>query len=69
VSGEKHKLRTLRKAGAFRYNQGLKEDSMEFDGEVYGDQNEGHKDTLEDVGHQSQVTGASRMPSLDNTAN
>ena len=36
VSGEKHKMSTRRKAGAFRYHQGLKEDSMEFDGEVEG---------------------------------
>jgi hypothetical protein len=69
VSGEKHQLSTRRKAGAFRYHQGLKEDSMEFDGEDGGGQNEDQKDTVQVSGDKNQVTKASRVPQLDNTAN
>ena len=62
MSGEKHQLSTRRKVGAFRYHQGLKEDSMEFDGEEDGERNEDQKDTVQVAGDQNQVTRASRVP-------
>jgi hypothetical protein len=60
--GEKQNLSTRRNAGGFRYHQGLKEDSIEFDEEVDAIQCEDQKDTLEVIGDQSQAVRASRVP-------
>jgi len=62
LRGEKQNLSTRRNAGGFRYHQGLKEDSMEFDGEVDAIQYEDQKDSLEVTGDQSQVSRTSRVP-------
>lgn len=61
-TGEKQNLSTRRNAGGFRYHQGLKEDSMEFDEELDAIQCEDQKDTVEATGDQSQVCRTSRVP-------
>ena len=60
--GMKQNLGAHRNAGGFRYHQGLKEDSMDFDEEVDTIQYEDQKDTLEGTGDQSQVSRTSRVP-------
>jgi hypothetical protein len=60
--GKKQNLSTRRNVGGFRYHQGLKEDSMEFDEDVDAIQCEDQKDTVEATGVQSQVSRTSKVP-------